>query len=148
MPTVIPQDQVRDEGNCGEVTNRGEEACECAVKLTSLRVEFASSQSDRRQPHSRQSCEATNRNPIQGRCGQVSEPIITKPSSFIRIGKSGACAAKVTRLIQGDPPHVSVRRACPKAELSSVNGVGVRRKSAEVVVLFRHIPLTSGRTER
>ena len=22
--------QVRDEGNCGEVTNRGEEACECA----------------------------------------------------------------------------------------------------------------------
>ncbi|APZ92028.1 hypothetical protein Fuma_01629 [Fuerstiella marisgermanici] len=34
--------QVRDEGNCGE------EACECAVKLTL---------NSRRQPHSRQSCE-------------------------------------------------------------------------------------------
>ena len=130
--------QVRDEGNCGEVTNRGEEACECAVKLT---------HQCRRQPHSRQSCEATNRNRIQGRCGQVSGPIITKPSPFIRIGKSGACAAKVTRLIQGDPPHVSVRPTCRQAEPSSVNGAGVRRKSAEVVVLSRRIPAATGRTE-
>ena len=58
------------EGNCGEVTNRGEEACECAVKLTHKR---------RRQPHSRQSCEVTDRNSIQGRYGQASEPTITKP---------------------------------------------------------------------
>jgi hypothetical protein len=50
IPTVIPIDQVRDEGNCGEVTNRGEEACECAVKLTIER---------RRQPHSRQGCEVS-----------------------------------------------------------------------------------------
>ena len=35
IPTVTPIDQVPDEGNCGEVTNREEEACECAVKLTS-----------------------------------------------------------------------------------------------------------------
>ena len=131
--------QVRDEGNCGEVTNRGEEACECAVKLTL---------NSRRQSHSRQSCEVTNRNRIQGRCGQVSEPIITKPSLFIRIGKSGACAAKVTRLIQGDPSFVSVRRACSKAERFVVNTFRDRRKSAEVVVLSRHTPLTTGRTER
>ena len=131
--------QVRDEGNCGEVTNRGEEACECAVKLTL---------NSRRQSHSRQSCEATNRNRIQGRCGQVSEPIITKPSPIIRIGKSGACAAKVTRLIQGDPSFVSVRRACSKAERFVVNTFRDRRKSAEVVVLSRHTPLTTGRTER
>ncbi len=26
IPTVTPIEQVRDEGNCGEVTNRGEEA--------------------------------------------------------------------------------------------------------------------------
>ena len=78
IPTVTPIEQVRDEGNCGEVTNRGEEACECVGKLTK----------NRRQPHSRQSCKVTNRNLIQGRCGQVSEPNITKPSSFIRIGKS------------------------------------------------------------
>ena len=47
IPTVTPIEQVRDEGNCGEVTNRGEEACECVGKLTM----------NRRQPHSRQSCE-------------------------------------------------------------------------------------------
>ena len=28
IPTVTPIEQVRDEGNCGEATNRGEEACE------------------------------------------------------------------------------------------------------------------------
>ena len=137
IPTVIPIDQVRDEGNCGEVTNRGEEACECVGKLTK----------NRRQPHSRQSCEVTDRNSIQGRCGQVSEPSITKPSSFIRIGKSRACAAKAIRLILGDPPHVSAIQACLTAEPSSVNGVGVRRKSAEVIVLFRRIPPATGRTE-
>jgi len=136
---LIFRNQVRDEGNCGEVTSRGEEACECAVKLTSV---------CRRQPHSRQSCEATNRNRIQGRSGPVSEPIIAKPSSFIRSGKSGACAAKATRLIQGDPWFVSVRRACSKAERCVVNTVREPRKSAEVVVLVRHIPLTPGRTER
>ena len=69
IPTVTAIDQVLDEGNCGEVTNRGEEACECAVKLT---VKC------RRQSHSRQTCEVTDRNSIQGRCGQVSEPNITK----------------------------------------------------------------------
>ena len=133
------RNQVRDEGNCGEVTNRGEEACECARKYRPV---------CRRRSHSRQSCEATNRNRIQGRCGQVSEPIITKPSLFIRIGKSGACAAKVTRLIQGDPSFVSVRRACSNAERFVVNTYRDRRKSAEVVLLLRHTPLAAGRTER
>ena len=60
---MTPIEQVRDEGNCGEATNRGEEACECAGKLTM----------NRRQPHSRQICEVTDRNLIQGRCGQASE---------------------------------------------------------------------------
>ena len=110
---MILIDKVLDEGNCGEVTNRGEEACECVVKLTSQ---------CRRQPHSRQSCEATDRNSIQGRCGQASEPSITKPFSFIRIGKSGACAAKAIRLIQGDPPQVSARPIHRQAEPSSVRG--------------------------
>ena len=138
IPTVTPIDQVRDEGNCGEVTNRGEEACECVVKLTSQ---------CRRQPHSRQSCEATDRNLIQGRCGQASEPSITKPFSFIHIGKSGACAAKAIRLILGDPPHVSARQACLTGRAIIGNGVGVRRKSAEVIVLSRRNPATTGRTE-
>ena len=51
------------------MTNRGEEACECVGKLVEKR----------RQPHSRQSCEATDRNLVQGRWGQASEPNITKP---------------------------------------------------------------------
>ncbi len=76
IPTVAPIDkQVLDEGNC--VFEGGEEACECAVKLTE----------NRRQPHSRQSCEVANRNVRQGRWGEASEPIITKPFSNSRIGK-------------------------------------------------------------
>jgi len=137
LPTVTPIDQVQDEGNCGEVTNRGEEACECVGKLTETR----------RQPHSRQNCEVTNRNPIQGRGGQASEPTITKPFSFIRSGKSGACAVTANRLIQGDPLDVSVTQACLKAEPAPVNGGGVGRKSAEVVVLLRRTPAPTGRTE-
>jgi hypothetical protein len=31
---TTPIDKVRGEGNCGRATGRGEEACECAVKLT------------------------------------------------------------------------------------------------------------------
>jgi hypothetical protein len=137
IPTVTPIDQVRDEGNCGEVTNRGEEACECVGKLTK----------NRRQPHSRQSCEVTDRNSIQGRCGQVSEPNLTKPSSFIRIGKSRACAAKAIRLILGDPSHESARSACRTDRATTGNGAGVWRKSAEVIVLSRRNPATTGRTE-
>lgn len=131
--------EVRDEGNCGEVTNRGEEACEDVRKRRVCRCATRTS--------SRQSCEATNRNRIQGRRGQVSEPNITKPSSFTRAGKSGACAAKVIRLIQGDPLLGSARRACSTAERSVVNTVRVERKSAEVVVLPRHRPVPSGRTK-
>jgi len=115
----------------------GEEACECAGKLTE----------NRRQPQSRQICEVTDRNLRQGRCGQAREPTITKPSSFIRIGKSGACAEKATRLIQGDPLHVSAGSIHRQAEPSSVNDAGVRRKSAEVIVLSRRIPAATGRTE-
>ena len=46
--------QVRDEGNCGEVTNRGEEACEDVRKRRVCEIATRTS--------SRQSCEATNRN--------------------------------------------------------------------------------------
>jgi hypothetical protein len=137
IPTVTPIDQVPDEGNCGEVTNRGEEACECVGKLTE----------NRRQPHSRQSCEVTNRNSIQGRCGQVSEPNITKPSSFICIGKSRACAAKAIRLILGDPSDESARQLYLTGRAIIGNGAGVRRKSAEVIVLSRRNPAATGRTE-
>ncbi|MEQ1824235.1 MAG: hypothetical protein ABL949_17145 [Fimbriimonadaceae bacterium] len=38
----------------------------------------------------------------------VSQPTMTKPNSFKRTGKSGACAAKVSRFIQGRL-HAEVR---------------------------------------
>ncbi len=53
---MTPIDQVPGKGNCGEATNRGEEACECAVMLAKLWK--ASAFCDRRrQPHSRQCCD-------------------------------------------------------------------------------------------
>ena len=87
--TATPIDQVLADGNCGEATNRGEEA----------RV---------------QTCGATNRNRIQGRYGQVSVPCNTKPFSSSRAGKCGARARKVHVLIRGDLSDVPVSRACPK----------------------------------
>ena len=137
IPTVTPIDKLLDEGNCGRAIDRGKEACECAGKLTK----------NRRQPHSRQSCEVTNRNSIQGRCGQASEPNITKPSSFVRIGKSRACAAKVVCFIQGDLPYVPVSRACPTGGAAVGNCGRVRQKSAEAIVRIRHTPLAAGRAE-
>ena len=59
--------------------------------------------------HSHQSCEATNRNLIQGRYVQVSQPTLRETISFGRIGKSRACAAKVSRFIQGRL-HACVRQ--------------------------------------
>ena len=35
---IAPIDKVLDEGNCGTATDRGEEACECVVKLTRVLV--------------------------------------------------------------------------------------------------------------
>jgi hypothetical protein len=132
--------QVRDEGNCGEVTNRGKEACEDVRKRRVC--DFATRTS------SRQSCEATNRNRIQGRSGPVSEPNITKPSSFIRSGKSGACAAKATRLIQGSPTFVSARRACSDGRAFRGQHVSRSSEVSRGHSTGRHMPVTPGRTER
>ena len=45
--------------------------------------EYHERQSIATQTPSHQSCEATNRNLIQGRSGQVSQPIMTKPSRSV-----------------------------------------------------------------
>jgi hypothetical protein len=122
LPTVTPIEQVLEARNCGRATDRGKEATP-------------------------QSCEVTDRNPIQGRWGSASEPTIAKPSSFVRIGKSGACAAKANRLIQGGPSGVPATRACPQAGPASGNRRRAGRKSAEAVVLPRRTPATPGRAE-
>ena len=88
VPSMTPIDKVPEKGICGQVTIRGEGACDCLM-------------ANCRQMHSLQRCEATNRNVIQGRCGQSSGPTITKPFSNSHQGKSRACAMKVNRLILG-----------------------------------------------
>ena len=94
-----------------------------------------------------QSCEATNRNLIQGRIGQASEPTITKPFSFSRFGKSRACAAKVNRLIQGELRSGSGSRPCAESRRRVVKATRRRQQSAEVIVRIRHTPLATGRAE-
>jgi len=137
IPTVSSQDKIPDEGNCVRVTDRGKEACECVGKLTK----------NRRQSHSRQNCEATNRNPIQGRFGQASEPTITKPFSFIRIGKLGACAVKVNHLILGELMSRSGSRLDAESRRPGTQVPDRHQQSAGVMVLIRCIPATAGRTE-
>ncbi len=74
---IAPIDKALGEGNCMRVTECGKEAgC--------------------------QSCEATDRNVIQGRSGQASGPNITKPYPDNQIGKWRACAAKDHVLIRGE----------------------------------------------
>jgi len=138
IPTVTPMDKVLGEGNGGS----GDRPWGGSLRMRSL-----SRHSIRRRPHSHQSCEATDRNSIQGRCGSVSGPTITKPSSFVRIGKSRVCAAKVERLTQGDLSNVPVSRACPKGGAAVGDCGRVRQKSAEAIVLLRRTPPTTGRAE-
>jgi len=147
IPTVTPIGKILDEGNCGRVINRGKEACECAVKLILGMLGQRSGQPHRRQPHSRQSCEATDRNLIQGRWGKVSEPTITKPFSFLCIGKLGACAAKVNRLILGRLEPVSGSRPCAQSRSLFAKATERLQLAAEVVVLSRPNPRATGRTE-
>ena len=134
IPTVTPIDKVLEEGNCGEVTNRREEACECLMRKC-------------HHLHSLQSCEVTNRNVIQGRCGQASEPIITKPFSNSHRGKSRACAVKVNRLILGRLEPKSGSRLYAKSRNLIVRAFGCFQLAAEAVVLLGHTPLTAGRAE-
>ncbi len=145
--TVIPIEQTLAEGNCGRVINRGEEACECAVKLTPGRGTYVRSEDNRRQSCSQQNCEVTNRNSIQGRNGQASAPCSTKPSTSNRSGKWGTCAVKLQRLIKGDLPDVSERK------LASSRSEVVRTTSCRAEVSRRHstqpqTPLRTGRPER
>jgi hypothetical protein len=57
--------------------------------------------SSRRQPHSHQRREVTNRNGLQGRRGQASGHNTTKPFPDNRGGKARACATTDHALIRG-----------------------------------------------
>jgi len=97
--------------------------------------------------HSHQNCEATNRNLIQGRYAQVSEPIISETVLFGRIGKSRACAVKDSRIIQGELQPGSGSRPCAESRRRAAKAARRMQQSAEVVVLIRRTPATPGRTK-
>lgn len=148
IPIVTPIDkQVLDEGNCVRATERGEEACEWVDKLTTRPLGHWVLRRHRRQPHSRQSCEATNRNVIEGRWGVASGPTITKPSSKTPIGKSRACAVKVNRLIPGRLEPKSGSRLDAESRSHAAKAKRRFQLAAEAVVLTRHTPLATGRAE-
>ena len=132
IPTVTPIDKVLEEGNC--VLERGKEACECLM-ANCCHV------------HSLQNCEATDRNVIQGRCGQASGPTITKPFSNSHLGKSRARAVKVNRLILGRLEPKSGSRLYAQSRSLIAKAVGRFQLAAEAVVLLGHTPLTAGRAE-
>ena len=80
------------EGNCGS----GDRPWGGSLRVCSL----SRQSSFRRRPHSHQTCEATDRNAIQGRFGQASEQTITKPFPVDRSGGHRR-AALVDELVQG-----------------------------------------------
>ena len=123
---MAPIVKVLGEGNCGRVTDRGKEACECVRKCRPV-VAVRS--------HSHQSCEATNRNVIQGRSGQASGPNITKPFPDAPSGKWRACAAKHHVLIRGDLELGPESRLYAESQGHSVQTVRQFQKSAEAILL-------------
>ncbi len=135
---MILIDKVLDEGNCVRVTDRGKEACECADKSTTK---------IRRRPHSRQSRKVTDRNLIQGRCAQVSEPTFSETVSFARLGKSRACAVKVNRLIQGELESRSGSRLDAESRSRFARAARRFQQSAEAIVRTRYTPVAIGRAE-
>ncbi len=142
-----PIDKILDEDNCVRVTERGKEICECVVKLTNAGTLAHARPALSGQPHSHQSCEVTYRNPIQGRFEQASEPTITKPFSFVRIGKLGASAATVNRLILGELKSKSGSRLYAQSRSTTGKTIVRHQQSAEVIVRIHHKPMMTGRTE-
>ena len=134
IPIVTPIGKVLDEGNCVRAIDRGKEAYKRSIGVATG--------SD-----NRQSCEVTDRNSIQGRFGQASEPTIAKPFSFIWIGKSRACAAKVNRLIQGGLESRSGSRLYAESRSQVAKATWRPQQSAEAIVRIRHIPVAIGRAE-
>ena len=115
IPNVTPKEQVRDEGNCGWVTDRGKEACEgvrkrwvCSCRRKLRKANIAT------QTPSHQSCEATNRNLIQGRSATVSQPTMTKPPRSGGLVNQELVQRKLVDLSREDCIPWSASRACPK----------------------------------
>ena len=134
-----PINKARGEGNCGS----GDRPWEGSLRMRSL----SRHSPFRRRPHLHQTCEATDRNVIQGRFGQASGPSITKPFPVDRPGKWRACAGKVHVLIRGGLESRSGSRLYAESRSRGVRASRRFQQSAEAIVRIRHTPLAIGRAE-
>ena len=127
------------EGNCGP----GDRPWEGSLRMRSS----SRHPSFRRRPHSHQTCEATDRNVIQGRFGQAREPSIPKPCPVDRSGKWRVCAGKVHVLIRGELESGSGSRLYAESRSQVVKATWRPQQSAEAIVRIRHTPVAIGRAE-
>ena len=134
-----PINKALGEGNCGS----GDRLWEGSLRMRSLSRHSLF----RRRPHLHQTCEATDRNVIQGRFGQASGPSITKPFPVDRPGKWRACAGKVHVLIRGGLESRSGSRLYAESRSRVVRASRRFQQSAEAIVRIRHMPLAAGRAE-
>ena len=121
-----PINKALGEGNCGS----GDRPWEGSLRMRSSSRHPVF----RRRPHLHQTCEATDRNVIQGRFGQASEPSITKPFPVDHSGKWRACAGKVHVLIRGELESGSGNRLYAESRGRSVRAVRRFQQSAEAIV--------------
>ena len=121
-----PIDKALGEGNCGP----GDRSWGGSLRVCST----SRHPSFRRRPHSHQTCEATDRNVIQGRFGQASEPSITKPFPDDRSGKWRVCAGKVHVFIRGELESGSGSRLYAESRSRAVRAVRRFQQSAEAIV--------------
>ena len=134
-----PIDKVRGEGNCGRVTDRGEEACGCMGK--------------RRVCLSPPGC-------IHAKPARLRTETPYKAGSVRRVGQAPRSRSQSTVQVNGElaqgkvtllfgesrnpSPGVGFR---PKAGVGSGNRLGGSSLAAEAVVRARHIPLAAERAE-
>ena len=134
-----PIEKALGEGNCGS----GDRPWGGSLRMRAL----SRHSSFRRRPHLHQTCEATDRNVIQGRFGQASGPSITKPFPVDRPGKWRACAGKVHALIRGGLESRSGSRLYAESRSRGVRASRRFQQSAEAIVRVDPLSRSFGRAE-
>lgn len=132
------ESEVRDEGNCGRVTDRGEEACECVRKC---RPDFAAGRI-----HVQAARLRTETSYKAGSTRRASTTSRSRPQSVGQV--NGELVQRSITLLSGEICIAPVSKACLKgwnvAEQSTTGEAGVSRgRSTDP-----SMPTKTGRTER
>ena len=140
-----PIDKVRGEGNCGRVTDRGEEACECVPKY---RPEIAVGRI-----HAKAARLRTETSYKAGSTRRVTTPLRSRSPSVVQV--NGELVQRKITFLSGEtcqaacePPFAPASKACLKGgnagEQSTTGEAGVSRgRSTDP-----RSPIETGRTER